>query len=281
MIAASSAVSQHGDSDKENEDPVINQLDPREVAIVYNHGSSIEKMNKYFLCDISRYFANAFNGNFKESHSRVIRLRNDFPWAVYAMLKFLKSGSYYMYPRLLVEYPYITMLDLHVHCYILADKYDLVALGNYAMTGYLRIAGDVLSLDWASDDPKYIYEPNSGACYRYFSIYEDIPSRDDDSPLVKYRPDDMCAAAEVDRFLCSIVLLWMSTPSGNDVLRKAALEMIKPCLVKLMRLKHFKMLFNVLEDFEKDLAMSLCDDGFGVLIKPYLGVPISDGVAFA
>lgn len=83
----------------------------------------------------------------------MIRLRCDFPWAVYVMLDFLKNGCYYMYPLLCKQYPRITMLDLHVHGYIIADKYEVHALADYAAKQYLRIVADTLALDWKFDDP--------------------------------------------------------------------------------------------------------------------------------
>ena len=61
------------------------------------------------------------------------------------------------------------MLDLHVHCYILADKYDVMALVNYAATNYLTMAADVLALEWREDDPKH-YDATQG-------IYNVLSSR--------------------------------------------------------------------------------------------------------
>ncbi|KAL5385143.1 hypothetical protein DPSP01_004953 [Paraphaeosphaeria sporulosa] len=123
------------------------------VAIVYDNGQSVEMMNREFLCSTSRYFANALNGPFKEASTHIVRLRHDFPWAIYAMLDFLKNGCYYMYPLLCKQYPRITILDLHVHGYIVADKYELSALAEYSAKHYLRIAADTLALNWLFDDP--------------------------------------------------------------------------------------------------------------------------------
>jgi hypothetical protein len=96
----------------------------------------------------------------QEASTRIIRLRHDFPWAVYAMLDFLKNGCYYLYPLLQKQYPRITMLDFHVHAYIIADKYDIPALSDCAAKSYLRMAADCLVLDWQFDDPDF-YDDSS------------------------------------------------------------------------------------------------------------------------
>ncbi|KAJ4355494.1 uncharacterized protein N0V89_003510 [Didymosphaeria variabile] len=213
-----------------------------QTAIVYDSGLAFERMDKDFLCSISRYFNNALNGPFMEATTRIIRLRHDFPWAVYAMLDFLRNGSYYMYPVLQQQYPRITMLDLHVHCYIVADKYDIPALANYAAVNYLRIVADVLALDWKFDDPDFYDESEN-------------------LPCVNYHYWDMCAAAEVSRFLDSVVLLWRNTASSHDALRKVVLEMIMACFIKLMRLKSFQFVFHTFKEFRWDLAESFGEDG--------------------
>ncbi|KAL1604882.1 hypothetical protein SLS60_004422 [Paraconiothyrium brasiliense] len=236
---------------KRNEAPAtlsISDLGPLETAIIYDSGLSFEIMDKGYLCNISRYFSNALNGPFKEATTRIIRLRHDFPWAVYAMLDFLKNGSYYMYPVLLQQYPRITMLDLHVHCYIVADKYDLPALANYAGANCLRIVADALMLDWKFDDPDFYDESES-------------------LPCVNYHPYDMCAEAEVSRFLDSVVLLWRNTASSNDALRKEVVDMIKACFIKLMRLKSFQFVFSNLRDFRLDLEKSFGENGLVIMYR--------------
>ncbi|KAF1965640.1 hypothetical protein BU23DRAFT_560889 [Bimuria novae-zelandiae CBS 107.79] len=226
----------------------IHTLGPLDIAIVYDGGQSVQCMNKYFICRISRYFASAFDGNFKEAGTRVIYLRHDFPWGVYAMLDFLKNGTYWMYPRLKEQYPHFTMLDLHVHCYILADKYDILALADYSATNYLRMAAEILSLDWSCDDPDY------------YDASEDVP-------FVEYLADDMCAAAEVSRFLNSIALLWGNTP-GYDDLRTSMLQLLSACFIKLMRLKSFQYLLMFLDDFIDDMVMVLSKDDIEVTLLP-------------
>ncbi|KAF2439271.1 hypothetical protein P171DRAFT_477035 [Karstenula rhodostoma CBS 690.94] len=220
----------------------VKNLDAKDVAIVYDNAQSVEMMDKEFLCRSSRYFEVALNGAFKEATTRIIRLRYDFPWAVYAMLDFLQNGCYYMYPLLCKQYPHITMLDLHVHGYIIADKYEVRALADYAAKNYLRIAADTLVLDWKFDDP---------------DSYDDSLSM----PCVYYLPWDFCAAAEVSRFLDSVVLLWRNTASRQDALRTEVLEMIKACFIKLMRLKSFQFLLANLPDFLHDLYESFGEDG--------------------
>jgi hypothetical protein len=85
-----------------------------------------------------------------------------------------------------------------------------------------------------------------------------------DLPCVEYLPWDMCAAAEVSRFLDSTVLLWKNTASRKDSLRREVLEMLKACFIKLMRLKSFQFLLVRLEDFLDDLIESFEEDGLEV-----------------
>ncbi|KAL5405709.1 hypothetical protein PMIN06_012710 [Paraphaeosphaeria minitans] len=237
---------------------VVKSLGAQDVALIYDNGQSVEMMNKEFLCGTSRYFDNALNGEFQEASTRIIRLRHDFPWAVYAMLDFLKNGCYYMYPLLCKQYPRITILDLHVHGYIVADKYELPTLADYSAKHYLRIAADTLALNWQFDDP---------------DNYDNALS----VPCVEYLPWDFCAAAEVGRFLDSVVLLWRNTFSRRDALRREVLEMIKACFVKLMRLKSFQFLLNNLSNFLHDLYESFGEDGvhMSMLARKHKGYRVS------
>lgn len=90
------------------------------------------------------------------------------------MLDFFDSGGYHLYSRLREEYPHITMLDLHVHCYIIGDKYDISSLANYAAVNYLRIAADILSLDWQYDDPNYYDDSLSKLAHPLLMIHSPI-----------------------------------------------------------------------------------------------------------
>jgi hypothetical protein len=171
------------------------------------------------------------------------------------MLDFLKNGCYYLYPLLQKQYPRITMLDFHIHAYVIADKYDIPALSDCAAKSYLRMSADCLVLDWKHDDPDFCDDSSK------FHIFRESMSNDiKDVPRVEYLPWDMCAAAEVSRFLDSAVLLWRNTASRKDPLRKEVLEMLKVCVIKLMRLKSFQFLLVCLDDFLDDLIESFEED---------------------
>jgi len=179
------------------------------------------------------------------------------------MLSFIKTGGYALSDDTVLQYPYITILDLHVHCYALADKYDLPALADYAVEHYVRISAAILSLNWATDDPGYNDGSMSNVRYDNLSLY----SYGEDDHIETFDPSDKSAAAEVDRFLNSIVLLWKMTPGTYDGMRKTVLEVMKPCLCKLMRLNYFKELLKHHNTFASDFVESLEMDGWEVEIK--------------
>ncbi|KAL1646537.1 hypothetical protein SLS58_003123 [Diplodia intermedia] len=81
----------------------------------------VYNVHKIVVCSQSDFFANAFKENtFKESKDNLIHLPADDPAAVRAMLQFMYTGTY--------DNPVFfgsvdAMLLLHLHVYLLADKY--------------------------------------------------------------------------------------------------------------------------------------------------------------
>ncbi|KAL0258109.1 hypothetical protein SLS55_007281 [Diplodia seriata] len=81
----------------------------------------VYNVHKIVVCSQSDFFANAFKENiFKESKDNLIHLPDDDPAAVRAMLQFMYTGTY--------DNPVFfgsvdAMLLLHLHVYLLADKY--------------------------------------------------------------------------------------------------------------------------------------------------------------
>lgn len=58
---------------------------------------------------------------------------------------FLKEGYYGFDVSALNTYPRLTMLDMHVHAYILAVKYSIPTLACHAISAYIGIAKRILA----------------------------------------------------------------------------------------------------------------------------------------
>jgi hypothetical protein len=187
----------------------------------------------------------------QESQTRCIRLRDDYPWGVKAMLGWVVDGQYSIDFETGLHNQHMTDLDLHIHAYIVADKYDMPSLADYAVEMYISAAASILSEELPSDLPNMATGPMNQRA-RHIT---QMPHKKDKSP-----------SAEVDRFFDSVVLLWKHT-SSNDPFRRTVLEAIKPCLPKLMRLHMFGTMIAELTGFCTELASSLEDDG--LLINAY------------
>ncbi|KAF2681497.1 hypothetical protein K458DRAFT_309413 [Lentithecium fluviatile CBS 122367] len=226
---------------------MLDTLGPNEVAIVFARGYQVAKIDKTLLCRQSPFFHAAFTGNFREAEDRCIRLKHDYPGAIKAMMHFLVTGYYGLDADLVRQNGFLTMLDLHIHAYVVADKYRIPDLAEYAINEYRKAVADILAQDFGSDMAGANAKPER-------SLVE--------SPhFADWRP-----SAEVDRFLNSVVLLWKNTPDGIDEMRYTVLELIKPCLAKLARVRMFGALLAELEEFGMDLERSLYEDGLEVVV---------------
>jgi hypothetical protein len=78
------------------------------------------------------------------------------------------------------------------------------------------------------------------------------------------------AWAVLNSFLDSIVLIWRNTPHRGDALRHAVLELLKPKIHQLLRIKFFQTLMLDMVGFGNDVVGSLADDGFDVKAFPVM-----------
>ena len=62
------------------------------------------------------------------------------------MIQYMQEGNYTFNSNMRLEYANITLLDLHVHAYVVGKKYDVTKLCDHAIGEYLNIAGMVLSI---------------------------------------------------------------------------------------------------------------------------------------
>jgi hypothetical protein len=84
-------------------------------------------------------------------------------------------------------------------------------------------------------------------------------------------PDTSPVSSVLNSFLDSLVLIWRNTLDRTDMLRQAVLELLKPHISQLMRLKFFQTLLMNMVDFGDNLLHSLAEDGFDIQTFP---VPI-------
>jgi hypothetical protein len=181
----------------------------------------------------------------QEGQTRCIRVRDDFPYAIAAMICYIEDGIYTFNPNMRLEYANITLLDLHVHAYVVGNKYDVTRLCDHAIGEYLNIARMVLSMGITpSEDPTDFSD----------SIFNGDHKHPDASPV----------SSVLNSFLDSLVLIWRNTSDATDMLRQGVLELLKPHINQLMRLKFFQTLMMEMVDFGDDLMHSLAEDGFDI-----------------
>jgi hypothetical protein len=172
----------------------------------------------------------------QHGHIRVVRLCNDFPHAIKTMLQFINTGTYTLSPAMKAEHPNITMLDLHVHAYVVGVKYDIPHLYEYAMGQYITLAQMCLSMQ------------------------TEITSASGQTSTFALD----AARIILGQFIDSLALVWRNTSGRGDELRDAVLELIKSDINRLLRTPAFAALMMGLEDFGADILGSLRDDGLKV-----------------
>lgn len=183
------------------------------------------------------------------------------------MLRFVAVGWYTLEHCMLQSYPYLTMLDLHVHTYILSQKYDMYRLREHAIDEYVEMAHKILSGYIGTDIPK---DMESGTIALFVhNIYESLvlegpPPR----PLAEpFRPGDHRPIAEANRFLNSVVLLWKNTASSEDTMRKVVIGLAKHYLPKISQLRFFNTMLTGLDGFSSELAKSLAEDEYDLCLR--------------
>lgn len=161
------------------------------------------------------------------------------------MIQYMQEGNYTFNSNMRLEYANITLLDLHVHAYVVGKKYDVTKLCDHAIGEYLNIAGMVLSIGVPpGEDP---------TDFSNFTVNGDHKG-----------PDASPATSVLNSFLDSLVLIWRNTLDSDDALRQGVLELLKPNINQLMRLKFFQVLMMDMVDFGGDLVHSLTEDGFDI-----------------
>jgi hypothetical protein len=233
---------------------------PDDAILIFDRGKQVVKVNKYPLCAASPFFTQQLAGPPLTHHVRVLRLRDDFPYAIRAMIEFIDTDEYNFCPATMhTVFPNVTRLDFHIHVYLAGSKYDIPQLCTLAVNQYLRLGDMCLAMD---ADPS-ITEPLS------------IMSLDAMNPP----PSPLAGTTIVKGFLESLALLWRNTPDRFDAMRAAVLELIKHHLTKLTKLPFFATLLKELGSFSMDLEESLGDDGLEVKTC-FLGEGEVGGVRF-
>ncbi|CAI6340914.1 unnamed protein product [Periconia digitata] len=229
------------------------QFNPDEVIIYFAKGSELTMIDRTLICNSSTFFDKAFNGQFQGSRTGKIRLRGDFPYGVKAMIMFLKEGYYSFDPLALKHYPRLTMLDMHVHAYILANKYMIPTLAQHAISAYVQIAHRILK--------DYVQYHISLVSHTWLNV-RSLGHHRDDTPV-----------GEVEQLLESMSLLWKNTVDPLDAMRFAVLDVIAPFLNKLARLKIFAMMCLHLDGFEEGLKCYFGYQGmdFRIIKTPFIG----------
>jgi hypothetical protein len=178
------------------------------------------------------------------------------------MIQYIQDGIYIFNPNMRFEYENITLLDLHVHAYIVGNKYAVAKLCEHAIGEYVNIVGMVLSMGMpAGQDP---------------TDFSNNPADSDHK-----HPDANPVSSVLNSFLDSLVLVWRNTVDGSDMLRQAVLELLKPHINQLTRLKFFQTLMLDLVGFGDDLVHSLAEDGFDVQAFPTMsGSRLKSSVKF-
>ncbi|KAI4667433.1 uncharacterized protein J4E79_002120 [Alternaria viburni] len=229
----------------------FSEIQKDDIMISFDKGKQVMKLNKYLLCTESRFFAPMLDGPSTEGQTRCIRVRDDFPYAIAAMIQYIQDGIYIFNPNMRLEYENITLLDLHVHAYVVGNKYDVAKLCDHAIGEYINIVGMVLSMGLPSGEDPTDFSHNPEFDHKHI----------DADPV----------SSVLNSFLDSLVLVWRNTVDGNDMLRQAVLELLKPHVNQLMRLKFFQTLMMDLTGFGSDLVDSLVEDGFDVQAWPPMG----------
>lgn len=168
------------------------------------------------------------------------------------MLHFIDTGDYVCDPQVFATHPLLTMLDFHVHTYLVGSKYGIPGLQDQAIDAYLSLAEREVQLGLLALSSGYIPE-----------LHVPLPGYPVIAPTDGH-VDGEPTLMPIDRFLNSLVLLWKNTQSRHNVLRGAVLELIKRDLNSLLQVPFFVTLTMELVGLGDDVIASLGDDGFEV-----------------
>jgi hypothetical protein len=193
------------------------------------------------------------------------------------MIQFVEDGIYVFNQGMREQYPKITLLDLHVHAYVVGAKYELPALCEHAVDEYVNVAGMVMSMGISLDMPPTSNDSSTPISTQNSNFPNNKPTGLDGASK---DPSINPATAVFNSFLDSLTLIWRNTSNRDDALRQAVLELIKPEINNLMHLSFFQTLMQDMVGFCDDIMYSLEDDGFDVLAFPVQGKVQGTGVRF-
>ncbi|OCL06888.1 hypothetical protein AOQ84DRAFT_365423 [Glonium stellatum] len=115
--------------------------------LTLHYGGQSSRVHKIVLSSQSRWFSRMLEKHLKELESNDLMLKDDWSWAVKAMLSFLYSKTYLpVFDIARQVHVNMTLLDFNVHVYRIADKYEVPALCRYALDGFQRCAKATLAV---------------------------------------------------------------------------------------------------------------------------------------
>ncbi|GIZ45581.1 hypothetical protein CKM354_000874100 [Cercospora kikuchii] len=109
------------------------------------------RIHKAVVCSQCDFFKVAFDGRFKEGSNNIITLKEDYPNAVAAMLRFLYSTDYDDTAHNDNAESDWHALAMNVHVHAISDKYGLPALSKLALFKF-----DVLLTQQGCDAPGFL-----------------------------------------------------------------------------------------------------------------------------
>jgi hypothetical protein len=184
------------------------------------------------------------------------------------MIEFIDTDNYVFHPEMRAEHAHITMLDFHIHAYLVGTKYGVPKLRELAIQQYINFGNMIMSMDFLPM-PDSTSTENKTPAPSYTSLI-DLNSAPAYAAILQ--SPEQSAALLINTFLDSLVLLWSNTKNGlNDALRRMTLELIKPELCRLLRLPFFVTLITQVPAFRADFVQSLGEDGFDVGLSALQG----------
>ncbi|KAF2162826.1 hypothetical protein M409DRAFT_26682 [Zasmidium cellare ATCC 36951] len=99
-------------------------------------GESTWHVHRVVICAQSPFFDKACSNGFKETSSKLIKLEDDDPTIVREMLRYLYTGDYLEQTKEGEEGSRRSALSTNVHIHTIADKYDIPALGDVAISKF-------------------------------------------------------------------------------------------------------------------------------------------------
>lgn len=201
----------------------------------------------------------------------MIRLTNEFPFAVKAMCDFMYEHSYDLstyWPEMTKRFERVTEMEFHILVYAVADKYRMFKLKDYA-TGYLEtmverlLARDFQPLYCLQDGCNDVMKCGmiGGQHIKRSQLKSKFVIYEDETASLPFAHDDHNLDAEMYRFINALTLLLDHTRSHNDKMRLAVLELIKQNINKLVRCNDFKLFLVQHKKFCNNLEIAFAKDG--------------------